>query len=93
MDYYDAVVRSDINRADGINKNPERVKRLMRSCARNQGAQIANTLLRDDISSNDTGSLNEDTIVTYVNALKEIFVVEDMPAWRDGDVTTRSTSS
>ena len=36
-DYYDAVVKSDINRADGVNKNPERVKRLMRSFARNQG--------------------------------------------------------
>ena len=80
-DYYDAVVRSDINRADGISKNPERVKRLMRSLARNQGAQIANTLLRDDIISNDTESLNEDTIASYVNALKKIFVVEDMPAW------------
>ena len=30
MDYYDAVVRSDINRADNVQKNPERVRRLMR---------------------------------------------------------------
>ena len=35
FDYYDAVVESDINRADGVNKNPERVKRIMRSLARN----------------------------------------------------------
>lgn len=34
-DYFDAVVHSDVNRADGVNKNPERVKRLMRSLARN----------------------------------------------------------
>ena len=74
-------MQADINRADGISKNPERVKRLMRSLARNQGAQIANTLLRDDIIANDTESLNEDTIASYVNALKKIFVVEDMPAW------------
>ena len=80
-DYYDAVVKSDINRADGVNKNPERVKRLMRSFARNQGAQIGYTTLRDDIQANDTGSLNEDTVASYVNALKKIFVIEDMPAW------------
>ena len=80
-DYYEAVIKSDINRADGVSKNPERVKRLMRSFARNQGAQISNTMLRDDIISNDTESLNEDTIVSYINALKNIFVVEDMPAW------------
>ena len=80
-DYYEAVIKSDINRADGVNKNPERVKRLMRSFARNQGTQISNTMLRDDIISNDTESLNEDTIASYINALKNIFVVEDMPAW------------
>lgn len=81
IDYYDAVVRSDINRADGISKNPERVKRLMRSFARNQGGQVANTMFRDDIRANDTESLSEDTIATYINALKKIYVIEDMPAW------------
>ena len=81
VDYYDAVVRSDINRADGISKNPERVKLLMRSLARNQGAQVANTMIRDDIRANDTDSLSEDTVASYINALKKIFVIEDMPAW------------
>ncbi|MBR5338145.1 MAG: ATP-binding protein [Lachnospiraceae bacterium] len=81
VDYYDGVVKSDINRADGVSKNPERVKRLMRSYARIQGGQVANTLIRDDIAANDTDSLNEDTVVSYINALKKIFVVEDMPAW------------
>lgn len=81
VDYYDAVVKSDINRADGVSKNPERVMKLMRSYARNQGGQVPSTLIRDDIIANDTESLNEDTVVSYINALKKIFVVEDMPAW------------
>ena len=79
-DYYDAVVKSDINRADEVNKNPERVKRLMKSYARNQGSQVANTVLKDDIQANDTDTLSEDTIAKYINALKKIFVIEDMPA-------------
>ncbi|MGN0319357.1 MAG: ATP-binding protein [Lachnospira sp.] len=81
VDYYDAVIKSDINRADGVNKNPERVKRLMRSYARHQGAQVANTMLRDDIAANDSEGLSDETVMSYVNALKKIFVVEDMPAW------------
>jgi predicted AAA+ superfamily ATPase len=81
VDYYDGVVKSDINRADGISKNPERVKKLMRSYARNQGGQVAATLIRDDISANDTDTLSDDTVVSYINALKKIFVIEDMPAW------------
>jgi len=81
MDYYDAVVHSDINRADNISKNPERVKRLMRSYARNQGSQTPNTALAADVSINDDGSINEETVALYLNALRKIFVVEDMPAW------------
>jgi predicted AAA+ superfamily ATPase len=80
-DYYDAVVRSDINRADNVQKNPERVKRLMRSYARNQGGQIPNTVLAQDIAANDEFPINEETVASYVNALRKIFVVEDMPAW------------
>lgn len=81
FDYYDAVVKSDINRADGVSKNPERVKRLMRSFARNQGGQVPNTSIRDDIMANDAEGVNEYTVASYIAALKKIFVIEDMPAW------------
>ena len=81
IDYYDAVVHSDINRADGVEKNPERVKRLMRSLARNQGQQIANTAIAADIAVNDESTINQETVAGYISALKKIFVVEDMPAW------------
>lgn len=81
IDYYDAVVHSDINRADGVSKNPERVKRLMRSYARHQGTQTANTVITADIIGNDEGSIHEETVGSYISALKKIFVVEDMPAW------------
>lgn len=81
FDYYDAVVHSDINRADGVTKNPERVKRLMRSYARHQGVQTANTILASDVRGSDGGSMDDETVASYVNALKKIFVIEDMPAW------------
>ena len=81
FDYYDAVVKSDISRADGITRNPERVKRLMRSYARNQGSQATNTLLKDDIMANDVESLDTDTVYSYINALQKIFVIEEMEAW------------
>ena len=80
-DYYDAVVRSDINRADNIQKNAEKVRRLMRSYARNQGSQVPNTVLAKDVSANDEESMSQETVATYLNALRKIFVVEDMPAW------------
>ena len=75
VDYYDGVVNSDINRADGIEKNPERVKMLMRSYARNMGSQASNLTIARDISCDD------ETVKIYINALKRIFVVEEAAAW------------
>ena len=81
IDYYDAVVHFDINRADNVQKNPEKVRRLMRSYARNQGAQVPNTVLAQDIAANDETPISEDTVASYLHALRKIFVVEDLPAW------------
>lgn len=81
FDYLDGVAKSDINRADGIEKNEERVRRIMRSFARNQGSQTPTTVIANDILANDSSSINEDTVQTYIKALKKIFVIEDIPAW------------
>ena len=81
FDYYDAVTKEDIVRVDGVKRISERVQRLMRAYARHQGTQASIATLRADLQGNDSVSLNEDTIVSYLDALRKIFVVEDMPAW------------
>ncbi len=81
IDYFNAVIHSDINRADEIQKNQERVRKLMRSYARNQGSQVPNTVLAKDVSANNETHINEETVALYLNALRKIFVIEDMPAW------------
>ena len=53
----------------------------MRSYARNQGTQIANTEIARDIAVNNEPLMDQETIASYINALKKIFVIEDMPAW------------
>lgn len=80
-DYYDAIVHADISRVDGVKRDSARVKRLMRSYARNQGAQISNEALKADMEQNDVSSLDANTVMSYINALKKIFVIEEMPAW------------
>ena len=81
LDYFDAVVKSDISRVDGVKRNPDRVRRLMCSYARNQGTPASLSTIHKDIAANDADSLQEDTVFSYINALKKIFVVEDMAAW------------
>lgn len=53
----------------------------MRSYARNQGAQVPYSTIINDMKNNDEDSLNIHTIIDYINALKNIYVIEDMPAW------------
>ena len=79
FDYLDAVVKSDISRVDGVSRNENRARLLMRSLARHQGTQAPNTTICEDVSE-DT-EFSKDTVVSYTNALKKIFVIEDCPAW------------
>ena len=80
-DYYNDVVNFDISRVDKIPRDPNRVMRLMRSYSRLQCTQSNLTAIRLDMKEHDTRGLDEDTIYSYLNALRKIFVVEDMPAW------------
>ena len=81
FDYYDAVTKEDVTKVDGVKRASERVQRLMRSYARHQGTQASIATLREDLKNNDTATLDDDTISSYLEALRKIFVVEDMPAW------------
>ena len=81
VDYYDAVVYSDISKVDGIKRDPERVKNLMRAYSRNIGTSASNETIKNDMINNDVASLDTDTIYTYIEALKKIFVIEEVSSW------------
>ena len=78
-DYVESVINIDISRVDGVEKNPERVQALMRSLARNISTAAKMSTIGADI--NTEGYLSDKTISSYLNALKRIYVVEDLPAW------------
>ena len=80
-DYLSAIENRDIQRVDGVDRNPARVHRLLRSYARHQGAQVPNTAIRSDLIENEGESLDTDTVNSYIKALKMIFVIEDVEAW------------
>lgn len=81
FDYFDIVTRIDISRADNVERDAERTKRLMRSYARFQGSQTSLSKIKEDVMANDAMEVTDETIGAYIKALKKIFVIEDMPAW------------
>lgn len=80
-EYFTAIVESDISRVDKTIRDPERIRRLMRSLARLQGTQSSAATICADMKANDSDSLTEDTVYAYLKALRKIFVTEDLGAW------------
>lgn len=81
FDYVDAVANSDIIRVDSIRRNSEHTRLLLRSYARNISQQVSYGTIKADMQSNDSKSLDEDTVADYIRALKKLFVIEDLEAW------------
>ena len=80
-EYVESVCRNDISRVDDVQRNAELARRLMRSYSRHQGAQVSVATILADIKSNEASDTTEATVASYINALKRIFVIEDMAAW------------
>jgi len=80
IDYVEAIINQDVSRVDNVEKNPERVRLLLRSLARNISTTSTFQTIRKDMEATDIG-LSDKTIQTYMNALRRIFVIEDLPAW------------
>lgn len=78
--YYDAIVRTDINRASGIKISQEKVRKFMQSYARNQGSQVSNESLARDVIGSNEKTISSDSVAIYSDALKKIFVIEEMTA-------------
>ena len=78
--YVDEVVHEDVHRVDGVERNPDRVRNLLKSLARNISTMATNETILQDLKANDS-SISEKTLSSYMNALRKIFLVEDVPAW------------
>ncbi|MDR1194772.1 MAG: DUF4143 domain-containing protein, partial [Peptococcaceae bacterium] len=79
-DYVEAIINTDISRVDGVEKKPARIRALMRSLARNVSTMANFSTIRNDIAG-DEDTISEKTIASYMNALRRVYVVEDLPAW------------
>ena len=78
--YVKIVTDSDISRVDGVKKDPVRVGKLLHSIARNISTEAKLSTLQKDVDG-DTNTASRPTLMSYMNALERIFMIEDLPAW------------
>ena len=82
IDYYDVVVTDDIFSLKSIplRKDEFKARQVMRSYARNVYIAASDqTLLEDCVS--DESTFDEETFSKYLEALRFLFVIEELPAW------------
>lgn len=80
-DYIDSVVRVDMSRVDNIERNPQKIRSLLRSYARNQGSQISYSSLSSEIAVSEQSNVSNETVSEYLNVLKMLYIIEDLKAW------------
>ena len=80
-EYFEPICEADISRVDDTLRDPLRVRGVMKSLSRLQGTQSSASVICGDVKANDVSTLTEDTVYSYLKALKKIFVTEDLEAW------------
>lgn len=81
IDYVDGIVYSNMLINSRVTRDSDRIRLLLCSYARNCSTQANNTMIRNDMIANDSQSLDQDTIASYVKDLKRIYIVEESEAW------------
>jgi predicted AAA+ superfamily ATPase len=79
--YIETVIQMDAQQVDGVDKDPEKVRLLLQSLARNISTMATSKTIIDDIKANHS-QISDKTLNGYINALQRIFVIEDVPAWQ-----------
>lgn len=80
-DYIEAVCERDAAAVDRSQKDPDRVRSILKSLARNISTMTTNRTIIGDVIANDT-SLTDKTLDVYLRALRKLFIIEDIKAWQ-----------
>lgn len=80
IDYVDAITEVDVSKVDGVKRSPHVARALLRSYARMAASQGSLASMRADLAEAGT-KIGESSFLEYVEALRKLFVIEDLQAW------------
>lgn len=79
--YCETLLRSDIITVDGVKRNERFMSTTLRSISRNISTPAPDTTIKADIESNEGVTIHINTLRSYLDALRELFVIQDLTAW------------
>lgn len=79
--YVDLLCEVDMSKVEGVRRDPDKVKSLLRSLSRNIGTLVSNRTLENDVIAYDKEDLSRNTVSEYLNALSQLMILYQQPAF------------
>lgn len=79
--YIDLLADIDMSRVSNVKRDPQRVRTLLRSIARNVATLVDNSTIEKDIKFVEDADISRPTIIDYLDALSRLMIFEEQPAF------------
>ena len=76
-EYIKAIINHDIYRLEGINRNTNKMYKLLKSLARNESTTVSINTLKKDLKEIDGDTIDNDTISSYLKIFERMFLIEN----------------
>lgn len=83
-EYLNAVIDDDVYRIDGIRRDTQKMRLLLRSLARNESTTVTNRTLMRDIKAVDDEDIDGETVSAYLDIFKRLFITDNQPPFAAG---------
>lgn len=83
-EYLNAVIDDDVYRIDGVKRDTLKMKQLLRSLAHNESTTVTNRTLKNDIKEVDDEDIDAETVSTYLDIFKRLFLTDNQPPFASG---------
>jgi predicted AAA+ superfamily ATPase len=81
QNYFELLCEVDLSRVSNIRRDPNKVRRVMRSLARNIATETSISTIAADAGSAESPLAN-DTVKDYLETLDRLMILDDLPGWR-----------
>lgn len=78
--YVKNICEINLSSFDDVKRDPQKIRNILKSYSRNISTLASNSTILADINAKFQ-NISKNTYYNYINALKRLFVVEDVPAW------------
>ncbi len=79
--YIDLLCEVDMSQVSGVKRNPDKVRSLLRSLARNVATLVDNKTLEKDVKINERSELSRNTLSDHLDALSKLMILYEQPAF------------